>query len=275
MSPLALYIEQVLDQVPTWPSPKPKVAIYPPSPPDGQIFDPLHSAPMLDKTRTNRVLTYAGSFNPPHRGHLHLLKHVFMRGTHDLNVIAAIIFLRSDNSLSRKVKREDGKFMFGLDERRLLWKQDLCFPPWAWVYENRTNCSSTAFGKRLIQATKKDGYKLEFVPLYGADIASPSDPPDPVYGSDTIILSDVARAADYQLSSGRLRNFDGCSKWRGIRVNEDELRRHAKEKALRHHAKKTLLWRYSKEEMLYSAKAMSIAKARKRLENGMHRRSSL
>ena len=228
MSPLALYIEQVSYHKPLFsPLQHPTVSIYPPSPPDNPIFDSIHSSPKLEKFRTNRVLTYPGSFNPPHRGHLHLLKHAFTRGTHDLNVIAAIILPRSDRSVANKFKAEKGNFMFGIDERSLLWKQDICFPPWAWVYNDSTT-SFTSFSKRLIQATEKDGYSLEFVPLYGADIASPSDPPDPAYGCKMIILSDAARAAGYQRSSGRLsgrlKDFDGCTKWNGLRIREDQLR---------------------------------------------------
>ena len=233
MSPLSLYIEQVNFHGPLYsPCQYPQVSVYPASPPPDQIFDSLHSAPTLEKTRTNRVLAYPGSFNPPHRGHLHLLKHAFTRGTHDLNVIAAIILPASDDSLARKVKEEDGKFMFGIAERSLLWTQDLCFPPWAWVY-NGSQTSFTKYSERLIQATKKDGYTLEFVPLYGAGIATPSGPPDPVYGCKTIIMSDAARPSDYQHYSGRLRDFYGCTKWKGLAIDKDRLRQYANAKANR------------------------------------------
>ena len=224
MSPLALYIEQVSYRGPSFsPLQHPMVSIYPTSPPDNPIFDSIHSSPMLEKTRTNRVLVYPGSFNPPHRGHLHLLKHAFTRGTHDLNVIAAIILPRSDQGVANKVKAEKGNFMFGIDERSLLWKQDICFPPWAWVYNDSTTYFNK-FSQRLIRATGKDGYLLEFVFLYGAGFAAPSSPPDPVDGCKTIILCDAARAAEYQRSSGRLKDFDGCTKWRGLRIREDQLR---------------------------------------------------
>ena len=225
MSPLALYIEQVIYLEPLFsPLQRPTISIYPPSPPDISIFDSIHSSPMLVKNRTNRVLTYPGSFNPPHRGHLHLLKHAFTRGSYDLNVIAAIILPRSDHSVANKVKAEKGNFMFGINERSLLWKQDICFPAWAWVYNDSTT-SFTKFSQRLILAAEKDGYLLEFVPLYGAEGATPSSPPDPVFGCKTIILSDAARAAEYQRSSGRLKDFDGCTKWRGLHIHEEYLRK--------------------------------------------------
>lgn len=221
MSPLALYIDQISFHGPQFsPTQHPTVSVYPPSPPNNPIFDSLHP-PRLRKNLTNRILAYPGSFNPPHRGHLHLLKHAFTRGTHGLHVIAAIIIPASDTSVAKKAKTEDGNFMFSSGERCHLWRSDLCFPPWAWVYNNGMT-SFSDFSKQLIQAAKKDGFLLEFVPLYGAGSVSPLHLPDPVYGCKTIILSDTARAAEYQYSSGRLQNFFGCTKWRGARVHKDK-----------------------------------------------------
>ena len=229
MSPLALYIEQVYDHDAVSPSSDPKVSLYPPSPPDNRIFDSVRSAPILTNTEMNRILVYPGSFNPPHRGHLHLLKHVFTRGTHDLNVIAAIILPRSDESVCKKVYDEQGLFRFGRAERCFLWKQDVCFPPWAWVYEKSTTSFPT-FLDRLAQETQKNGYSIEFVNLYGAGVASPEYPPRSAYGCKTIIMSDVARAANFERSSGRMKDFEGFTKWRRISVNEDELRRRTRTK---------------------------------------------
>ena len=227
MSPLALYIEKVYDHDAVSPGPNPNVVLYPPSPPDNRIFDSLRSAPILTKTEVNQIIVYPGSFNPPHRGHLHLLKHVFTRGTHDLNVIAAIILPRSDESVRRKVDVEKGLFRFGRDERCFLWKQDVCFPPWAWVYEKSTD-SFEGFLERLIQATQKDGYSIEISMLYGAGIGSPDNPPNPVFGCKTIIISDVARAADFECSSDGIENFVGCTKWVKASINETKLWRRAK-----------------------------------------------
>ena len=76
-----------------------------------QIFGLPETAPQLDRTRTNRIIVYPGSFNPPQRGYLlnkvdardifgegvfgsrkalHLLNHTYYHGVPDLNVIAAI-----------------------------------------------------------------------------------------------------------------------------------------------------------------------------------------
>ena len=255
MSPLAIYIDQITSHVPMSPSQHPKVTVYPgtSSPQSSEIFSSLRSTPTLDKARTNRIIIYPGSFNPPHRGHLHLLKHVFMRGAHDLNIIAAIILPRSDESVPAKVKREGGSFMFGRYERSLLWTNDLCFPPWAYV-SGDSGASFTAFLQQLSQVTAKDGYSLEYVPLYGPQIGSPSSPPDPVFGCNMIIMSDAARAAKFQRCSGRLRDFSGCTKWRRVRVDEEKIRRLARAKA---------------NYALQAVNTISLPEAYSMLKNGM------
>ena len=47
--------------------------------------------PLLSKDRVNRVLSYPGSFNPPHVGHLAVLRHAF-ESSPDLNIVAGIVF---------------------------------------------------------------------------------------------------------------------------------------------------------------------------------------
>jgi len=167
---------------------------------------------------------------PHSRGHLQLLKHTFVHGVHDLNVIAAIIVPRCDESVLKKCKKAGGQFMFGLDERSLLWEQDLAFPGWAWVYRDRTR-EFSAFLERLRQAIKKDGYEIEFVMLYGPEIGSPEDPPKSVYGCQFIIMSDAGRRADYQRSNGRLKDFQHCTRWKRVRVDKDQLERCARSRA--------------------------------------------
>src|SRR5271167_970439 len=46
--------------------------------------------PLLSKDRANRVLIYPGSFNPPHIGHLSVLRHAF-ESSPDLNIVAGIV----------------------------------------------------------------------------------------------------------------------------------------------------------------------------------------
>ena len=158
-----------------------------------------------------------------------MLKHTFLRGVHDLNVIAAIITPRSDSGVLKKCTSA-GTFMFGIEERSLLWEQDYAFPGWAWVYKDKTRGFSS-FVERLKQATKADGYDVELVMLYGADCGSPDDIPTGAYGCETVIMTDIARKADFQRSNGRLRDFEDCTRWRRIPVDKEHLERQARAKA--------------------------------------------
>jgi hypothetical protein len=72
-----------------------------------QIFRPSSRfpTPRLQKEVKNRILTYPGSFNPPHAGHKLLLTHTFFRSASD-NVVAAIISPNSTKSVRNKVRNE-------------------------------------------------------------------------------------------------------------------------------------------------------------------------
>ena len=220
MPVLALYIDEVLSQFPDFhPGEQPRISLYPSSPPDHHIFDSLGSAPQFDKTKTNRILVYFGCFNPPNRAHLHQLTHVFLRGTYDLNIQYALIVPSTDELVSRKKKAEDANFMFSLDERCVLWRRDLCFPLWAWVFNQNIMPFST-FWKRLYRAIKRDGISLEMVPLCGPGNIPSGSPPSPVYCCMTIIMTDASRAIRFKDREGRLMAISGYTKWRAFRDND-------------------------------------------------------
>ena len=109
--------------------------------------------------------------------------------------------------------------MFGLNERCLLWKRDPGFPKWAWVFEGVSR-NFSAFRSDLKAATSKDGYEVEFINLYGPDCVSPRYFPDI---GQTILVCDAARAADFQRSNGRLKNFRKFTNWRGVNVDKMQL----------------------------------------------------
>lgn len=197
---------------------------YPGRLPKGRVFPSTDVTPKLSRNQTNRILIYNGSFNPPHRGHLHLLEHTFCHGSHDLNLIAAVIYPSRDDSLEGKCKKAGSNFRFGRDERSMLWKRDSCFPSWAWVHEAR---GLVGFLRSLKDVTSNDGYDVEYVRLQGPSSDDHLEPPDEdafLGGcSDTLVISDAARLTNYRRSSGRMRNFHGWTKWKGIRVDEVEM----------------------------------------------------
>ena len=214
MAELAEYIKKVYTHESKYPGRLPK----------GQFFPSTDVTPKLSRNQINRILIYNGSFNPPHRGHLHLLEHTFYHGSHDLNLIAAIIYPSSDDGLEGKRKKAGSNFRFGRDERSMLWKRDLCFPNWAWVHEVR---GLVDFLRSLKDVTSSDGYDVEYVHLQGPCSDDHLQPPDEdafLGGcSDTLVISDAARLTNYQRSSGRMRNFHGWTKWKRIRVDEGEI----------------------------------------------------
>ena len=183
------------------------------------LYDTLPTKEMLTPTSLSQ-------------GHLQLLKHTFLHGVHDLNVIAAIILPRTDKSVQKKCESAGGTFMFGMEERCTLWEQDPAFPPWAWVYRDTTK-SFSGFKERLKQAAKKDSFDIDFVMLYGPEIGSPDDPPTSVYGCEIIIMSDAARQASFQRSNGRIADFQHCTRWKRVTVDRDQLEHYARAKAHR------------------------------------------
>lgn len=114
--------------------------------------------------------------------------------------------------------------MFGREERCHLWKNDPNFPEWAWVFEaaekNSVSGKFTTFTSNLEAATSADGYKIEFIYLYGSDRMTPQSGWEP---ERITLLSDAARIAEYQRSSGRLKDFNNFTPWKRVGINRNQL----------------------------------------------------
>jgi FAD synthase len=98
------------------------------------VFDQgiTHLRPRLESNRTNRVLLYPGSFNPPHRGHEALLNRAFAC-SHDINAIAAIILPLDDSRVEAKCRHLGHDLIFTKEQRVQLWK-GYGMHDWRWVY---------------------------------------------------------------------------------------------------------------------------------------------
>ncbi|KAL9126568.1 MAG: hypothetical protein Q9217_004398 [Psora testacea] len=183
-------------------------------------FTPVESSPQLRKDRVNRILAYPGSFHPPHRGHLAVLSHGFLHGGRGLDLIAAVILPRDDDKVARKCERHNEPLMYTRKDRALLWKEDTKFPPWAWVYDGSDRSFGT-FRRELKALTRADGYRVEFVALGGPDTVSPHAKPEKSFSTNTVIISDIAREADFDGCQG-LPRLDHFGTWTALPLDEKE-----------------------------------------------------
>ncbi|KIL96643.1 hypothetical protein FAVG1_01387 [Fusarium avenaceum] len=177
--------------------------------------------PLLRPHGVNRILLFPGSFNPPHQGHLNLLKHVFENAGEDLNIIAAIIVVTDDDRLEMKMENKNNAIILPREKRAALWRGDGIPVDWAWVYDN-TEVSWASFRNNLVKELRKDRIQLEFTMLCGPDAITG----DGGYNSECwdcrdAITSDISRPVDFRYPN-TLRQLAGCSPW--AKLNYDRIR---------------------------------------------------
>ncbi|KAI1767912.1 hypothetical protein GGR53DRAFT_51852 [Hypoxylon sp. FL1150] len=169
--------------------------------------------PQLDRRRINRIIFYRGCFNPPHVAHQALVHRAFSC-TRDINVIAAIVYLMSDESVQSKKYASD--ISFTRAERVQLWTGNQKPHDWLYVYD-RSSRECDEFKQRLVNATRKDGFHLEFVALYGADHL---DPVDDSWDPKNMIYSDAGRAADFLNEDGSAPRLNTYEDWEPVIIDE-------------------------------------------------------
>jgi hypothetical protein len=119
----------------------------------------------LRKDRINYILCYAGSFNPPHRGHLEFLSHAFYNAGKDLHIVGAFINPRSDNFLrDSKFPHLVNPLVLPHSVRCQLWNSDPRLPKWAWMMKEM-DFRLTYSLARLQSCAASQGYKIQTISL--------------------------------------------------------------------------------------------------------------
>ncbi|KAI8960140.1 hypothetical protein F5Y11DRAFT_279910 [Daldinia sp. FL1419] len=169
---------------------------------------PGHYIPRLKKNRINRVILYAGIFNPPHRAHQALLNCAFSC-SQDINVIAAIVYPSSRVSPRKKYADE---IVFSKLDRARLWLGDNGPHDWLWVYD-RDGEHWDFFKNSLEELTAKDGFTLEFVFLSGPDNVGPNQLPNIEWDCKELIVCDIGRESDMVGIDGTLARCNSYGPW--------------------------------------------------------------
>lgn len=136
--------------------------------------------PLFRKQDVNRIILFPGAFNPPHIGHLNLLRWVFEHAGHDLHIVAAIVVMTDDDRLVYKTSGEPDPLILKREERLKLWVGEGLPVDWLWVFE-RSEASWAAFRTEFEAAVKKDKIDVRFLMLGGPDWISSARMISPEY----------------------------------------------------------------------------------------------
>jgi hypothetical protein len=171
--------------------------------------------PLLSKDRVNRVLIYPGSFNPPHVGHLAVLRHAF-ESSPDLNIVAGIILPAPVESVEWKNYCSDRCLLLSREQRSELWKRDARFPAWAFA----PSYESAQLTEEIASAAKKDGYEILYIGLSGPDVWNFSWPPAHVYAYDPeYLISDAGRSVSFLGPGDVPQPIKGYTTWQRLELD--------------------------------------------------------
>lgn len=175
--------------------------------------DEWFTEPTLRRNRPNRIIVFAGCFNPPHLGHLELLVHIYLRA--DSETIAAMMMPISDVLQEKNGDELRGEAFQMTKCERMELLEDPVLRRFCWMYRGRSR-DVEDFQREVVRCAAEDGYQIEFVSLVGSDHISDDERPSG-WGLHGLMTSDITRPS-MLLSRGRVspRLIYGCWPWRSL-----------------------------------------------------------
>ncbi|KAJ5769003.1 hypothetical protein N7520_003562 [Penicillium odoratum] len=160
----------------------------------------------------NLILAYAGSFNPPHRGHIDVLLSALRR---EIGAIAIVIVPSEDFFLRNKIRDKYPEFFLSQKRRVDILNAIPSIPKdrvWVWP---STWYPFKSYTKAMARVTEADGLNVRFSWLIGPDLLNPQDATFVVpYSLQGVLVSNKARhVKSHFLPNGTPTVWKGFGKW--------------------------------------------------------------
>ncbi|KAF1918233.1 hypothetical protein BDU57DRAFT_514896 [Ampelomyces quisqualis] len=167
--------------------------------------------PELVSNKVCHILTYRGSFNPPHQGHKDVLCHGFFRGGLDLNIVAAFVYFLNDETVDRKYNYSPVDVVFRRAERIKLFNGGDITGGWHYCYPGSIDYQYD-FQNQVRAQAAEDGFQIEFLILCGPDLIREGARADP--GNRLVVgTGDPERTFFRAQTETGLRRLQGYGSW--------------------------------------------------------------
>src|ERR1700728_4585040 len=167
------------------------------------------NVPLLSKDKVNRVIIYAGAFNPPHVGHLDVLWHAFQSSS-DLNIVAGLVYPASDDKIRTKNLYSNRRLALSKEQRSKLWERHVRFPTWAFV-------AREDFETKIASTAEEDGYEIRYIEVMGPDNWDINKPPRHISACyPEYLVTNAARRASFVTPNGVPQRMKGYTSWKKL-----------------------------------------------------------
>jgi hypothetical protein len=160
----------------------------------------------------NLMFAYAGSFNPPHRGHIDVLLSALRR---EIGATAIVIVPSEDFFLKNKIRDKNPEFFLSQKRRADILNAIPSIPKdrvWVWP---STWYPFKSFTKAMTRVAEADGLNMRFSWLIGPDLLNPEDATFVVpYSLQGVLVSNKARHVEsHFLPNGMPAVWKGFGQW--------------------------------------------------------------